>query len=81
VGAVIGGLAGYMFFTERGRSIRRSIEPTLDDLRRELVQFRATMQKAAGVANEGWDMLNETLGSVGGRQPRRVASAHQTSPF
>jgi len=81
VGAVIGGLAGYMFFTERGRALRLSIEPTLDDLRRELVQFRATVQKAAGVANEGWEMLNDTLGSVGMHQPRRVASTHQTSPF
>jgi len=80
VGAVIGGLAGYIFFTDRGRAIRLSIEPALDDLRRELVQFRSTMQKVAGVANEGWDMLNETLGSVG-RPPRRIPNAHQTSPF
>jgi hypothetical protein len=80
VGAVLGGLAGYFFFTERGRAVRYSIEPTLDDLHRELVQFRSTMQKLAGVANEGWEMLNETLGSVG-RPTRRMPSAHQTSPF
>jgi hypothetical protein len=80
-GAIIGGLAGYIFFTARGRAIRRSIEPALDDLRHELVQFRATMQKAAGVANEGWELLNDAFGSVGVRQSRRVMSAHQTSPF
>jgi len=79
-GAVIGALAGYIFFTERGRAVRYSIEPTIEDLRRELVQFRATMQKIAGVANEGWEMLNDTIGSVG-RQSRRMPSAHQTSPF
>ncbi len=79
-GAVIGALAGYIFFTERGRAIRYSIDPTLEDLRRELVQFRSTMQKIAGVANEGWEMLNDTIGSVG-RQSRRMPSAHQTSPF
>lgn len=79
-GAVIGGLAGYIFFTERGRHIRYSIEPTLDDLRRELIQFRSTLQKAANVANEGWQMLNDTLGSVG-REQRRVPGAHQTAPF
>ena len=27
VGAVLGGLAGYLFFTEHGRSVRRQIEP------------------------------------------------------
>jgi hypothetical protein len=80
VGAALGGLAGYLFFTERGRAVRYSIEPTLDDLRRELVQFRSTMQKLASVANEGWEMLNETLGTVG-RPSRRIPSAHQTSPF
>jgi hypothetical protein len=80
VGAALGALAGYLFFTERGRAVRYSIEPTLDDLRRELVQFRSTMQKLAGVANEGWEMLNETLGTVG-RPARRIPSAHQTSPF
>jgi hypothetical protein len=80
VGAAIGGLAGYFFFTERGRAIRRSIDPALDDLRRELMQFRSTMQKVAGVANDGWEMLNDTLGSVG-RSPRRIPNTHQTSPF
>ena len=79
-GAVIGALAGYIFFTERGRAIRYSIEPTLEDLRRELVQFRSTMQKIAGVANEGWEMLNDTIGAVG-QQSRRMPGAHQTSPF
>ena len=79
-GAVIGALAGYIFFTERGRAIRYSIEPALEDLRRELVQFRSTIQNIAGVANEGWEMLNDTIGAVG-QQSRRMPSAHQTSPF
>jgi len=80
VGAVIGGMAGYMFFTDRGRTIRRSIEPALDDIMRELNSFRGTIQKAAGVANEGWRLLNDAIGE-GGSQARRFPSAHQTSPF
>jgi gas vesicle protein len=80
VGAVIGGMAGYLFFTQHGRSLRRQIEPALDDLARELMSFRSTVQKAAGVANEGWKLLNETLGE-GGRQQPRYAGPHQTSPF
>jgi hypothetical protein len=77
---VIGAFAGYIFFTERGRAVLYSLEPPLEDLRRELAQLRLTMQKAAGVANEGWELLNDTIGSVG-RQSRRMPSAHQTSPF
>jgi hypothetical protein len=79
VGAVLGGLAGYLFFTEHGRSVRRQIEPALDDFSRELMSFRATVQKAAVVANEGWNLLNETLGES--HQPPRYAGPHQSSPF
>jgi hypothetical protein len=77
-GAVLGGVAGYLFFTDRGRAMRRSLEPALEDLARELISFRGTVQKAAGVANEGWKLLNEAMGEGGSR---RFPSAHQTSPF
>ncbi len=80
VGAVIGGVAGYLFFTEHGRTVRRQLEPALDDFSRELMSFRSTVQKAAGVANDGWKLLNEALGE-GSRQPARYAGAPQTSPF
>ena len=79
VGAVIGGMAGYLFFTDHGRRLRRQLEPALEDFSRELMSFRATVQKAAGVANEGWKLLNDALGE-GGQTPRYPA-AHQTSPF
>ena len=79
-GAVIGGVAGYLLFTERGRVFRRSLEPALEEFARELNSFRATVQKAAGVAGEGWKSLNDAMGE-GGSAPRRFPSAHQTSPF
>lgn len=80
VGAVVGGIAGYLFFTDEGRRVRRSIEPALEDIGRELLSFRSTMQKAAGVASEGWKLLNDTLGDAAA-QPRRFPTAQQTSPF
>jgi gas vesicle protein len=79
LGAVVGGVAGYLFFTDRGRSLRRQIEPALDDMARELSQFRGTVHKAAGVANEGWKLLNEALGESA--QPPRYPNTHQSSPF
>jgi len=78
VGAVIGGVAGYLFFTARGRSLRRQIEPALEDLSRELMSFRQTVQKASGVASEGWKLLNEALGETG---PAPKFPGRQTSPF
>ena len=80
VGAVIGGAAGYLFFTDRGRHLRRQLEPALDDIARELNSFRGTVQRAAGVASEGWKLLNDALGESG-TQPPRYPSAHQSSPF
>ncbi len=77
--AVIGGVAGYLFFTERGRSVRRQIQPALEDFSRELMRFRTTVQEAAGVANEGWKLLNDALGEAG-KPPARYPSG-QTSPF
>lgn len=79
-GAVIGGMAGYLCFTTRGRELRRRFEPALDDISRELNSFRVTLQRAAGVANEGWKLLNDTLGD-GGQQPPRYPGGHQPSPF
>jgi len=78
VGAVVGAAAAYLFFTERGRNLRRQIEPALDNLARELNSFRATVQKASGVANEGWKLLNDAVGEPGtsSRYPGR-----QTAPF
>ena len=35
VGAALGGLAGFLFFTDRGRMVRRQIEPALEDFVRD----------------------------------------------
>jgi gas vesicle protein len=78
VGAVVGGIAGYLFFTDRGRSLRRQIEPALEDFSRELMSFRTTVQKAGGVASEGWKLLNEALGETG---PAARFPGRQSSPF
>jgi gas vesicle protein len=79
VGAVIGGVAGYLLFTEDGRRVRRQIESALEDVSRELTSFRNTVQTAAGVANEGWKLLNDALGE--GRKPSARYPSGQTSPF
>ena len=78
-GAVIGGVAGYILFTEQGRGLRRRFEPALDNLAGELNSFRVTIEKAAGVANEGWKLLNEAMES--GSQTSRYPTLHQKSPF
>ncbi|MDE3156081.1 MAG: YtxH domain-containing protein [Acidobacteriota bacterium] len=65
LGAVAGGVAGYLFFTERGRRLRQQIEPGLDELTRELGRLRATLHKAARAAEEGGRLIDD-LAPAGG---------------
>ncbi len=53
MGAALGAVAGYLFFTDQGRAWRRQIEPALDDMVRDLDSLRITVQKAVSAANEG----------------------------
>jgi hypothetical protein len=80
---VLGGFAGYLFFSEEGRRMRRSFEPMLDDLARELGSFRGTVQRAVAVANEGWKLLTEAIHDAGVHEDavRRFPGTHQSSPF
>ncbi len=83
VGAVIGGVAGYMVFTPQGRELRRRIEPALEDLARELNHFRSTLTRAGVMANEGWRLLNDAMGETGRAMgdSGRTINPHQTTPF
>lgn len=78
VGAVLGGVAGYVLFTERGRELRRQLEPALEEFGHELVQLRGTVNRAVGVASQGWHILDEAIGD---RARTSFPSQHQTNPF
>jgi hypothetical protein len=64
VGAVAGGVWGWLYLTEQGSRVRTQIEPKLDDFVRELANARGTVDKARTAANEGWRSLNEVTGSA-----------------
>ena len=68
LGAVAGGVYGWLYMTEQGRRVRDQIEPKLDDFMSELTRMRGTVEKARSAANEGWRSLNEVTG--GGGQAR-----------
>ena len=64
IGAVAGGVWGWLYMTEGGRRVRSQIEPKLDDFMRELANVRGTVEKARSAANESWRSLNELAGSA-----------------
>jgi hypothetical protein len=80
LGATLGAVAAYLFFTEDGRRLRRQIDPALDNLAQELSHFRGTVNKAGSLASEGWRFLNETAGDTATTAPR-YSNPHQTSPY
>jgi hypothetical protein len=65
IGALAGGVWGWLYLTATGRRVRSQIEPKLDDFMRELANVRGTVEKARSAANEGWRSLNEVAGSAG----------------
>lgn len=78
-GAAIGGIAGYLMFTENGRRARRQIEPALDDFIREVQRLSTTVNRARSVASEGWRALNQAAGESGATWSSSVRP--QQSPF
>jgi gas vesicle protein len=59
VGALLGAAVGYLFFTERGRSVRNRLEPAMDDLRHEFGRFQHTIEKVGEMASEGLRVVQE----------------------
>ena len=53
LGALIGGVAGYLFLTDDGRRLRERLEPGMDDLLREMRHLRSAAEKARMAAAEG----------------------------
>ena len=75
VGAVVGGLAGYLFFTDAAGGCADSSSRRSTTSRASSTASARTVNKAAGVANEGWKLLNEALGDSGQAAPRYPNSA------
>jgi hypothetical protein len=67
LGAVVGGVWGWLYMTESGRRVRNQIEPKLDDFMNELTRMRGTVEKARSAANEGWRSLSDITAGGQGR--------------
>jgi hypothetical protein len=66
LGAVAGGVWGWLYMTEGGRRMRDQIEPRLDDFMNEISRVRGTVEKARSAANEGWRSLNDVANGAQG---------------
>ena len=66
IGAVAGGLWGWLYLTENGRRVRDQLEPKLDDFIGEISRVRGTVQKARTAADEGWKSLTDMASGTPG---------------
>jgi hypothetical protein len=67
LGAVVGGVWGWLYLTESGRRVRDQIDPRLDNFMNEVARMRGTVEKARTAANEGWRSLTDIAGAPQGR--------------
>jgi gas vesicle protein len=59
IGAVLGAIAGYLCFTDRGRRLRQQFDHALDDVARALDRTRHTLNAVVATAHEGGTLLGE----------------------
>jgi hypothetical protein len=80
VGAALGAVTGYMFFTRSGRALRRELEPAITDAAREVENFRRSLFETASVASESWRALTDLMSGDLIRRPSFQATG-QSRPF
>jgi gas vesicle protein len=76
-GAALGGLAGFLFLTDRGRQLRKDLEPRFDEFARELANLQGTVARARSAAAEGWRMVAE----AGAEPAPRDWTREQGAPY
>lgn len=62
VGALLGGVAGYLFLTEHGRVARQRLGPAVEEMKRDIASVGRSLEGAGGIAREGWKLLQELAG-------------------
>jgi hypothetical protein len=74
IGALAGGVAGYLYLTDDGQRLRTRIEPGLDDVVREMRRLRSSVEKARLAVEEGWRTI-ESVATQGARRSRGYSGA------
>ncbi len=69
LGAVAGGLIGFLYLTRRGHDVREQIEPALDSFVEEINWARATVEKARDAVAEGRRAFDDMMAVTRGEAP------------
>ena len=58
-GAIVGGVAGWLYFTEGGRRVRERLEPQIDQIAERAGALRDSALRAQRAAAESWRSVQE----------------------
>jgi hypothetical protein len=61
LGGLVGGLAGYLLWTERGRTMRTQLEPRLDELIGEAQRLGSAFDRTRRALEDGWKSFNQLV--------------------
>lgn len=64
VGAALGGVLGYLLFTESGRRTRNSLRGQLEGLVDDASRFSGSIEKVRSVATEGWHSVRDVFAAL-----------------
>ena len=61
LGAVLGGMVGFLYLTTRGRRVRGQLDPLLGTVVDELHEARRTVERARAAVAEGQRVMDEIV--------------------
>ena len=69
VGAAVGGVVGFLLYTESGRRLRSGLRPQLEGIVDEAKWLRGTVDRIREVASDGWESVSEFFADAGEENP------------
>jgi hypothetical protein len=64
IGAAVGGVFGFIAFTDAGRRFRQQLEPQLDSLVEDTERLRHTFERVGNAAIDTWQSVSHIVTAI-----------------
>lgn len=64
IGAAVGGLVGFLMFTDRGQHFRQQLQPQIDSLLDEALKLQGTVERMSTAALDTWQSVSGAVSSA-----------------
>jgi gas vesicle protein len=69
VGAALGGIVGYLAFTDAGRRTRDTLRAQVEGLLDDATRLTGSLERIQGVAGNGWRSVREFVSALAEDEP------------